>query len=294
MPCMGLFMADELLQVKDLCVRYGSHAVLDGVSFSLPAGSWLMVVGPNGAGKSTLVGAVTGGTPCTGSVTFGGEDVLAMKPACRAQKMGVLLQHYNPAYNFSIEEVVRLGRYAWNTGPLHTSGGDDSEKVERALAATGLVPLRGQSVLTLSGGELQRAFLAQLLAQDPQLMLLDEPANHLDLPYQRQVFGMIGAWVEQTGRTAVSVVHDLSLARAYGTHALLLSRDKAVAFGRKEDVMTEANLQSVYGMDVGGWMRQMLGQWDDAECGAQVDCGREHTFGLVPEHARAEQQVRVG
>ena len=289
-------MADEWLKVENVGVRYGSCTVLDGVSFALPAGSWLMVIGPNGAGKSTLVGALTGGAPCTGSVTFAGEDVLAMKPAIRARKMGVLLQHYNPAYNFTVEEVVRLGRYAWNTGPLHTAGGDDSQKVEDALEITGLVPLRRQSVLTLSGGELQRTFLAQLLAQDPRVMLLDEPANHLDLPFQRQVFGMIGEWVAKTGRTAVSVVHDLSLARAYGTHALLVSRGRAVAFGKKEDVMTEENLNRVYGMDVGDWMRQMLGQWRDDGPAAQ----QEHRIAVAPEHGRAlpyeesGTQVRVG
>ena len=121
--------------------------------------------------------------------------------------------------------------------------------------------MRHASVLTLSGGELQRVFLAQLFAQAPQILLLDEPANHLDLVYQKQIFSLIREWLAQPGRAVLSVVHDLSLARAYGTHAVLMQHGRCVSQGPLDRVLTPENLQQVYGMDVYGWMQDMLKKW---------------------------------
>ena len=133
---------------------------------------------------------------------------------------------------------------------------------EEALELTGLTAQRAQSVLTLSGGELQRTFLAQVLAQQPRLLILDEPTNHLDLVYQKQVFSLIGRWLREPGRAVVSVVHDLSLARAFGTDAVLLHHGKTVASGSVREVLRPENLDAVYDMDVAAWMRQMLSQWE--------------------------------
>ena len=170
-----------MLEVRGLTVRYGAFTIVDGLSFHVREGEWLMIVGPNGAGKSTVLGAVTQAVPYTGSVLLDGENVKKMKPAQRARKMGVLMQKNFAGYAFTVEEVVRLGRYAYAPGVLSGHGAEDTEAVEEALKRTGLTAQRGQSVLTLSGGELQRTFLAQVLAQRPRLLLLDEPTNHLDL-----------------------------------------------------------------------------------------------------------------
>lgn len=251
----------KMLEVQNLSVRYGSITILDGVSFSVEPGQWLMVVGPNGAGKSTLVGAISQGVPYTGTVLFEGEDLKDCKPRQLARNLGVLSQNHYVGYGFSVEEVIRLGRYAYAPG-LFGNGKDESEeKVRLAIEKTGMEPFLSQSVLTLSGGELQRTFLAQLFAQDPKLLMLDEPTNHLDLVYQRQVFHLIQDWIRDTGRSVVSVVHDLSLAKAFGTHALLVQRGKPAILGTVSEVLTKENLAAAYSMDVYDWMRQMYGQW---------------------------------
>ena len=121
--------------------------------------------------------------------------------------------------------------------------------------------MRGRNMLTLSGGETQRVFLAQVFAQDPEILILDEPANHLDLPFQRDLFTMIGEWLKQPGRAVITVMHDLTLARRYGTHALLMSEGKAVGCGPIGEVMTRENLQKAYGMDIYGWMKDLLEEW---------------------------------
>ena len=250
-----------MLRTENLTVRYGDRTVVNRLSFSVEAGQWLMIVGPNGAGKSTALRAVTQGVPYTGRVLFDGEDVRRMKPRELARRMGVLMQHNPAAYPFTVGEVVEMGRYAHAAGFLSGRSAEDETAVESALERTGMAALRGQSVLTLSGGELQRTFLAQVFAQDPRLLLLDEPTNHLDLVYQKQVFGLIRDWLKTPGRAVISVVHDLSLARAYGDRVLLMDRGKAAAQGRPEKVLTPEALDPVYGMDVYGWMREMYGQW---------------------------------
>lgn len=250
-----------MLTVENLSVRYGGLTIVDDVSLAVEENQWLMVAGPNGAGKSTLLGAVSRGIARTGTVRFMGEDIAGMKPPELAKRMGVLTQSHHVGYSFTVEEVVRLGRYAYSGGIFSTMSGEDEAKIAAALSLTGMASARNQSVLTLSGGELQRTFLAQLLAQDPKLLLLDEPSNHLDLLYQKQVFELIREWLEQPGRAVISVVHDLSLAKAYGTHAMLMNRGKAAALGKTEDVLTSENLREVYAMDVQSWMLSMLSQW---------------------------------
>lgn len=253
-----------MLEVKHLTVRYGAQEIVHDLSFSLKEGQWLMLVGPNGAGKSTTIRAIAQGATYEGEIELDGRNVRTLRPAQLARRIGVLSQQHSVGYAYTVEEVVSLGRYAHAPGFL--SGGDDEgeARVEEALELTGLLPLRHASVITLSGGELQRTFLAQVFAQNPQILILDEPANHLDLPYQKHIFSLIGQWLKTPGRAVISVVHDLSLARKYGTHAVLMDKGHSAAQGTIGEVLTEEHLSRVYGMDVHAWMRDMLEQWSEA------------------------------
>lgn len=260
----------SMLEVRNLGVRYGDHVIVKDVGFTLEEGQWLMLIGPNGAGKSTIVGAISQGVPYTGQIHYHGRNLRRFRPAELAQNIGVLAQSHHVGYSFTVGEVVRLGRYAHRTGIFRGQRDEDRMKVDEALEMTGLTALAEQSVLTLSGGELQRTFLAQLFAQDPKLLILDEPTNHLDLVYQKQVFSMIQTWLKGRGRAVLSVVHDLSLARAYGTHALLLEKSRATCNGTVDEVFSSLRLNEAYGMDVRQWMQDMLGQWSD-----RTDCSRK-------------------
>ena len=250
-----------MLTAENVTVRYDRHTVVDNLSLRLEEGQWLMLIGPNGAGKSSLIHAITQGVPYTGRIALEGRDVRTYRPAQLARRIGVLSQQHSVGYAYTVEEVVGLGRYAYSAGFL--SGRDDEgpAKVEQALDITGMNALRHASMLTLSGGEMQRAFLAQVFAQDPSILMLDEPANHLDLVYQKHIFSLIRDWLKTPGRAVLSVVHELSLARRYGTHAVLMHQGRCVARGPMDDVLTPDNLQAVYGMDVNQWMRELLGQW---------------------------------
>lgn len=252
-----------MLNVENMTVRYGENTIVKAISFDVFEGQWLMLVGPNGAGKSTIVNAIAQGVPYSGNVTFGGKDVRRMKPSEFAKNCGILTQTHNVNYSFTVEEIIRLGRYSYSGGLFAKSSSNDDKAVEDAARLTGMLSLMQQSVLTLSGGELQRTFLAQLFAQNPRLLILDEPSNHLDLVYQRQIFELTREWLAHSGRAVISVVHDLSLAKKYGTHALLLHNGRIEAFDTADKVLTRANLNTVYSMDVYAWMQSQITIWKD-------------------------------
>ena len=252
---------NHLLEITDMTVCYGKLTVVDRVSLTLDPGQWLMLTGPNGAGKSTIISALSQGVPFEGEALCMGKSIRKWKRTELARILGVLDQQHSIGYAFRVEEVVRMGRYAYRKGMLGSDEGCEAA-VDHALELTGLSALKSRSVLELSGGELQRVFLAQLFAQDPTVLILDEPANHLDLIYQKQVFSLIREWVREKDRAVLSVVHDLSLAKAFGSHALLLQKGRAISCGQTEDVLTGEHLREAYGMDVGEWMRYMLSQWE--------------------------------
>ncbi len=163
--------------------------------------------------------------------------------------------------------MVALGRYAHLSA---WSKRDDlgAQKVDEAIRLCGLDGLREQNVLTLSGGELQRSFLAQVFAQDAPLLLLDEPVSHLDLSFQQSIFDLVSLWLKTPGRAVLSVVHDLLLARKYGTHALLMREGRVLASGDIASAFRQENLEKVYGMDVGEWFKTLYQPWDDGQIGA--------------------------
>ena len=183
-----------------------------------------------------------------------------MKPRQLARRMAMLRQLSDLAYAYTVEEVVAMGRYA-HRGLLQADNGG-AEAVERALQAVQLQDKRRQNILTLSGGERQRMLLAQVLCQEPDVLLLDEPGNHLDLRFQQELFLLIDAWRREPGHAVVSVVHDLSLARKFGTHALLLSSGRG-AYGEISAILTPSALESAWQMDVVGWLRSLGDVWQE-------------------------------
>ncbi len=211
----------NLLDVKHLSVRYGALTIVNDVNFSLSEGEWLMIVGPNGAGKSTILNAISQGTPYTGEVLVQERDIKRLRAREIARSLGVLSQSHAMGYGFTVGAVVRLGRYAYSPGLFSGSGEEDEPMVARALELTGLTRFADQNVLTLSGGELQRTFLAQLFAQNPSVLLLDEPTNHLDLVYQKQVFELMPSGSKPRSRGGLRGARSQSRAGIWHARVLL-------------------------------------------------------------------------
>ena len=251
-----------MLTVKNISVRYSDYTAVKDLSFQVTQGQWLMLVGPNGAGKSTLVRAIERAVPFGGEILLSGKRLQAYKPQELARRIGVLSQHNHVSYAFTVGEIVKLGRYAHQKGFLSKKDEGGERAIQRALLLTGMLEHKDKSILELSGGEVQRAFLAQVFAQEPEILILDEPANHLDLVYQKNVFELIDEWRKMPGRAVISVVHDLGLAKKYGTHAVLMDKGTAVSYGTAEEVLSPENLESVYRMDVYEWMQDLLKRWN--------------------------------
>ena len=249
------------LEARDLAVRRNGKTLLRNVSFSLAAGEWLAVVGPNGAGKSTLMKALAGEWAYTGSVTLDGQPLSKRKPRERARILGLMDQGAFSQFAFTVEEVVRMGRYPYRQGIFHAGDPDEDEAVGQALIDTGLTELRHRSVLTLSGGEQQRCALAQALCHQPQVLLLDEPVNHLDLNYQKELYQITDRWRRHPGRAVMTVLHDLSAARCFATKALVLTGGQPLVFGPIKESLTDDILNAAWNMDVAGWMREMGKAW---------------------------------
>ena len=250
-----------MIEVSSLSVTLGGKQIVQDVSFTADSGQWLMVAGPNGAGKTSIVNAISQSIPYTGSVSVDGVNLRGMKSRVLARKIGVLAQNRPLSYAFTAEEVVRLGCYSHRSSFFSSPEADSEALFQAAVRSTGIEDFLSRPVTTLSGGEVQRVFLAQLFAQDPQILILDEPANHLDLPFQKQIFDLTDAWRRQGSKTVISVVHDLSMAKLYGTHALLLSHGRTVACGTAEEVLTDEHLSEVYGISVSDWMKKLYELW---------------------------------
>ncbi len=263
-------MTDEtrpiLLRAAGLSAGYGRKTVVSDIDLTLRAGERLCVIGPNGSGKTTLLRALAGVLPYQGSLLVypGGTPVerSRLRPREAARETGLLTQLSSSYFGYSVRETVELGRYA-RAGFLG-SGRDcaaDRAAVATALAAVGLEPLAEESLSRLSGGQLQRAFLARALAQEPAILLLDEPTNHLDLRYQLELLDFVSRWASVPGRGAIGVFHDLSLALRFADTVLLLDRGHVADFGPTLAVLGGKAIDRAYGIPVAESMRRLAEPW---------------------------------
>ena len=252
-----------MLKVKNLYVEINNKKIIEDMSFELLENQILMVIGPNGAGKTTLIKAIMQNIHYKGSVMLENKDIRGISAHELARQIGVLMQKHEPQFPYSVYSIVSMGRYVHTKGLMKNITDIDKEKIEEAMQMTGVGHLKNQSITTLSGGELQRVFLAQLFAQDPGILILDEPTNHLDLQYQLAIFDIVKKWAQKPSRAVIAVVHDLNLVHCYGSHALLLNEGKTFAKGKVKDVMTRDNLEKVYKVDIIAWMKQQQKYWEE-------------------------------
>lgn len=214
------------LTVENLSYCYGATRVLDGVSFSAPLGALTVILGRNGCGKSTLLKALAGINPVRrGSVKIGGHDLALLSGAERASLVGYLPQFHQTVFPFSVEDVVLTGRAAY---VLSTPSRIDRDKARLAIADVGIEHLAQRPYSELSGGERQMVMIARVLAQNPRVILLDEPASHLDLANQRRLFAIIGR-ITAGGTAVVAVLHDPNMAFLNADRVIFLKEGRIAA-----------------------------------------------------------------
>ncbi len=246
------------LTADEIHIRYTPDAppVLTQFSLDVRPGVFLGIVGPNGSGKSTLVRALSRALrPASGAVLLDESDLytdLSAREAARA--IGVVPQETAVSLDFSVREVVRMGRAPHlPRRPFASETAEDERIVSEAMRAARVEDLADRTVPTLSGGERQRVLFARALAQQPDVILLDEPTAHLDLRHQTETLTLARDLAHDGGKAVLAVLHDINLAAAYCDALVLLHAGRIVAQGPPEQVLTAANLQDVYGARV--WVR---------------------------------------
>jgi len=220
-----------MIEASGLSIAAGGRRILDNITFRLESGGLYGVIGPNGAGKSTLLAAISGVRRSDeGSVRLFGRSVASWPRRALARRLAVLQQEPLPRTAFTVREVVLMGRYPYQNW-FGGSDGEGEALVERVLETLGLKEHAERRLDTLSGGERQRVALAKAMAQDPELLLLDEPTTYLDIGYQIHLLDLVREWQRSGGRTVVAVLHDLNLAAQYCDRLLVL-REGRLAAGR--------------------------------------------------------------
>jgi iron complex transport system ATP-binding protein len=237
-------------EADDLHVSYGAVPALRGLSLKVSAGELVGVLGPNGSGKSTLVKALSRVVrPWRGMVRLNGEDLWRLGPRAVARQVAVVPQETPVAFEFTVEEVILMGRSP-HLKPLAVEGEADRKIARAAMMWTDTTALAGRKMGQLSGGERQRVALARALAQEPQVLLLDEPTTHLDIGYQVEMLERLVALNRERGVTLLVVLHDLNLAATYCPRLALLAEGRIAADGEPGSVLTAERVRDLYRVEV--------------------------------------------
>ena len=239
------------LKVNNLTGGYSSVPIVHDINLSVEAGEWLSLVGANGSGKSTLLKLISRIlSPQKGSVLLDGKAIHNQKAVEVAQKMALLPQQQTVPAGLTVYQLVSLGRNPHQNWWQWELNDEDRDKVKEAISAVGIEKFSQRPVEQLSGGERQRAFLALALAQNPQVLLLDEPTTYLDLHYQLQILELLKQLNERNGITIITVLHELNLAVRYSQRLAMLLKGEIWALGNTEEVVIPENIRQVFGLEV--------------------------------------------
>ncbi|MCR5639798.1 MAG: ABC transporter ATP-binding protein [Lachnospiraceae bacterium] len=242
----------KLLEVADLAAGYGKKKIIEGVSFSVERGEILAVVGPNGVGKSTLLKTIAGFLPpLHGSITIDGRSTKAMKDEEHAKLVSVVTTERPKGEWLSVRDVVAAGRYPY-TGPLGILSEEDWQQVDAAMELMEICNLATSYFGQLSDGQRQRVMLAKSIAQEPKLLILDEPTSFLDIRYQLEFIAMAKALAKEQGMGIFLSIHELPIAKRLSDRVLCLKDARQDAYGMTAEILQDDYVEALYGIPKGG------------------------------------------
>jgi len=240
----------KTLQMLDLTCAYAESAILEDLCLEARPGEVLALIGPNGVGKSTLLRTMARLLiPRKGMVSLAEADLWTQSPRSVARQLALAPQGNGIDWAITVREMVGLGR-APHRGWLLPMGSSDKHVIQRVIEQTGLTDLQDRPMTELSGGEQRRVILARVLAQEPDVLLLDEPTSHLDLKFQSEIMNLIQKLAHEDGLTVVASLHDLNLAALYADRLALLSGKRLISVGLPKEVLTTERISHVYGVPV--------------------------------------------
>ena len=237
-----------MIVAEGVTKNYGAACVVDGVSITLPAGGITSIIGPNGAGKSTFLSMVSRLMSMDkGTVTVDGLDVTKAASDVLARRLSILRQDNHMTARLTVRDLVSFGRYPHSRGRLT---GEDQTHIDQAITYLNLVDLSDRFLDELSGGQRQRAFVAMVLCQDTDYVLLDEPLNNLDMKHAASMMKLLRKAANELGKTVVLVLHDINFASWYSDHIVAMKDGKLAAQGTPAVMITPEVLAAIYDMDI--------------------------------------------
>ncbi len=235
-----------MIEVRSLSKRYGDALVVDGVTLDIPRGGFTSIIGPNGAGKSTLLSMISRLVPMSaGSVMVDGMDVTRTPGKELAQRLSILRQDNRSALRLTVRELVAFGRFPHSGGRLT---GEDVRHIDDALAYLGLTDLQDRHIDELSGGQRQRAYVAMVMCQDTEYVLLDEPLNNIDMRHAVDMMQLLRRAADERGKTVVVVLHDINFASCCSDHIIALKRGRLACQGSPAELIRDEVLGDLYEM----------------------------------------------
>ncbi len=238
-----------LLKINQLYAGYRSREVLKGINLELTAGKFVGIIGANGSGKTTLLKSISGYLkPFKGNVLINGEDIHKLSSTQRARRIGYLPQINSSGFAFKCYDIVMMGRFPY-LKRFQREGKQDREIVKKTMVTTDTWCFRDRTITELSGGERQRVYIARLLAQKPEIILMDEPITYLDIKYQIEILELLRG-LSKKGILVIVVLHDINLASQFCEEIIMLRNGRLVCRGKPENVLTAENTKKVFSVDV--------------------------------------------
>ncbi|MGN0801250.1 MAG: ABC transporter ATP-binding protein [Candidatus Faecivicinus sp.] len=233
--------------VDKLTKQYDGKTVVDGVSFEIPKGKVISLIGPNGAGKTTVMGIMSRLIARDGgNVEFEGTDISRWKSKELSKRLAILTQSNSIQMKLTVRELIAFGRFPYSGGRLTDA---DNAIIDKAIAYMELQPFEDQFIDELSGGQRQRAYIAMVIAQDTEFVLLDEPTNNLDIYHATNMMKIVRRLCDELGKTVILVLHEINYAAFYSDYICAFKDGKIAKFGTVEEVMTKETLSRIYDVD---------------------------------------------
>lgn len=235
------------MHVKKLSKQYDGKTVVDAVSFEIPKGKVISLIGPNGAGKSTVMGIISRLIARDeGQVEFDGRDITKWKSKELSKRLAILTQSNNIQMKLTVRELVAFGRFPYSGGHL---GAEDTKIIDKAIKYMELQELQDRFIDELSGGQRQRAYIAMVIAQDTEYVLLDEPTNNLDIYHATNMMKIVRRLCDELGKTVILVLHEINYAAFYSDYICAFVDGKIARFGTVKEVMNKETLSEIYKVD---------------------------------------------
>ena len=252
-----------MLKIKNLSSGYDGVDVIRNINLCVNKGENLIIIGPNGCGKSTLLKTIANIIEYKGSIKIDDKEISSLNRKSLAKKVGLMSQVSEIYFPYTVYETVSLGRYPYSKGIFDTLSKEDKNIILDNISKVGLTEYKDKMITELSGGQVQRVFLAKLFAQNPDIILLDEPTNHLDLKYQIELLEYVNHWAKSNDKIVIGVLHDLNLVHHFADSVIMLQNGEVISNGSPKNVLNGEKLKEVYDIDIKSFMVSVLNKWED-------------------------------